>query len=538
VTPSSLTIESGGTFSFVATGGSGTGYSWEVSSNESGGSIDDTGVYFAGATFNVTDTVTVTDSAANTANATIFVVQILALMPATSSAAPLQQLAAFTTVGGSGSATLALTTNNSGATFLSGVYTAGPLGQTTDVITATDAIGDTAIATITVGAGVSLTPAVSNEPVGGATITFAAAGGSGTGYVYSLLHNNSGASMDGAVYSPGTTFNVTDTVQVVDSYSNVGTATVNVLSDLEISPASIQVGPSDMVALSLENEQGTITWTAVSPSGGSLSDTSSSGATYTVGTVADTTDTVTATDSATGFTATASINVVSLTITPSGVTVVAGGSVTFAASGGSGAGYVFSLASSNSGSPSISSSGMYVAGAVSEVVDTVEVTDSIGNTAEATVAVADPLTVTPATVQVIIGQEQAFAYTGGVGAVTWTVSGNNSGGSIDPESGVYTAGATPDVTDTITATDAEQNVATASVSVFSVAEGASNSVAVLPSSASVRPNASQEFTTTGFVGAVTWSAQAGGVGGTITPRRGLHRRDDQPELQHDGFVLP
>jgi hypothetical protein len=181
---------------------------------------------------------------------------------------------------------------------------------------------------------------------------------------------------------------------------------------------------------------------------------------------------------------------------------------------------------------------MYVAGAVSEVVDTVEVTDSIGNTAEATVAVADPLTVTPATVQVIIGQEQAFAYTGGVAAVAWTLSGNNSGGSIDPESGVYTAGATPDATDTITATDAEENVATASVSVFSVAEGASNSVAVLPSSASVRPNASQEFTTTGFVGAVTWSAQAGGVGGTITPRRGLHRRDDQPELQHDGFVLP
>lgn len=57
-----------GIVNFTAAGGSGTGYTWSLTTNQSGGSIvAGTGVYTAGSLLGTTDTVTVTDSLGATA---------------------------------------------------------------------------------------------------------------------------------------------------------------------------------------------------------------------------------------------------------------------------------------------------------------------------------------------------------------------------------------------------------------------------------------------------------------------------------------
>jgi hypothetical protein len=60
---------------------------------------------------------------------------------------------------------------------------------------------------------------------------------------------------------------------------------------------------------------------------------------------------------------------------------------------------------------------------------------------------------------------QTFTALGGYGTLVYSISVNNSGGSINSSSGLYTAGSTPNVTDTILVTDSLSNTATAVVNV-------------------------------------------------------------------------
>jgi len=64
----------------------------------------------------------------------------------------------------------------------------------------------------------------------GASQTFTARGGSGFDYVWSFTQNNSGGTLTASgAYQAGPVGGVTDVVQVVDSFANSATATVNVL---------------------------------------------------------------------------------------------------------------------------------------------------------------------------------------------------------------------------------------------------------------------------------------------------------------------
>ena len=76
--------------------------------------------------------------------------------------------------------------------------------------------------------GIVVSPAqVSLAP--GASQTFTARGGSGFDYVWSFKQNNSGGTLTASgVYQAGPVGGVTDVVQVVDSFANSATATVNV----------------------------------------------------------------------------------------------------------------------------------------------------------------------------------------------------------------------------------------------------------------------------------------------------------------------
>ncbi len=76
-----------------------------------------------------------------------------------------------------------------------------------------------------------------------------------------------------------------------------------------------------------------------------------------------------------------------LLVSPTSVTLAPKASQTFTASGGSGAGYTWTLATNASGGTLAPSTGAYTAGAIGGVTDVVEVKDSLGNTTNASVSV-------------------------------------------------------------------------------------------------------------------------------------------------------
>jgi hypothetical protein len=75
-----------------------------------------------------------------------------------------------------------------------------------------------------------------------------------------------------------------------------------------------------------------------------------------------------------------------------------------------------------------------------------------------------PMALQPATAIIAVTATQQMAALGGYGAYTYSVYVNNSGGSIDA-AGLYTAGSTPNVSDTLKVVDAFGNIATAVIAV-------------------------------------------------------------------------
>lgn len=75
-----------------------------------------------------------------------------------------------------------------------------------------------------------------------------------------------------------------------------------------------------------------------------------------------------------------------------------------------------------------------------------------------------PMILSPTMVTLAVTETQQFTGLGGYGALTYIILVNNSGGSISP-TGFYTAGATPNVVDTVQVTDAQAHTATATVTV-------------------------------------------------------------------------
>ena len=154
----------------------------------------------------------------------------------------------------------------------------------------------------------------------------------------------------------------------------------------------------------------------------------------------------------------------SLAVTPMTVTVAPLGSQAFAASGGSGAGYAWSMAAAPSGGK-ISSSGVYTAGPTPNVTDQVQVTDSAFDVVTATVNVSAALAIVPPGITLATGNMQQFTATGGKPPYSWSLVQDQSGGSIDA-TGLYAAGSVVG-SDTVRAADANGNAITAPVTVVS-----------------------------------------------------------------------
>jgi hypothetical protein len=75
------------------------------------------------------------------------------------------------------------------------------------------------------------------------------------------------------------------------------------------------------------------------------------------------------------------------------------------------------------------------------------------------------VSITPSTANVIVTDSQTFAAGGGFGPYTFSLVTNNSGASINSATGLYAAGATPNVVDTVRVTDFFGSTADATVNV-------------------------------------------------------------------------
>ncbi len=162
-----------------------------------------------------------------------------------------------------------------------------------------------------------------------------------------------------------------------------------------------------------------------------------------------------------------------LSISPTTATKAPLGTQTFVAEGGTPP-YVYTVSTNNSGGSVGASTGAYVAGSTGSVSDTVRVTDAVGHV-DAVVTVSVAVSISPLAPSMAPAGTQTFTAAGGSGGYVYSISTNNSGGTINASSGLYTAGATTG-TDTVRATDS--NGATASTTAVVVYDPAVLNLAI------------------------------------------------------------
>ena len=116
-----------------------------------------------------------------------------------------------------------------------------------------------------------------------------------------------------------------------------------------------------------------------------------------------------------------------ITIAPPNATLSPLSTLGFSASGGN-AVYIYSISVNNSGGIINASSGLYRAGSVGNVTDTVRVTDGLGAFFEAPVTVTDNLGITPNLIVDVPGATTSFTASGGDAFYTYSlfVNGNNT----------------------------------------------------------------------------------------------------------------
>ena len=230
--------------------------------------------YTAGATPG-TDLLRVTDSEGHTADFTVQVASSVTSVSLTPSQPPTQVApksnTGFNVTGMSGTFTWALVSNNSGGSInaATGAYTAGSTGSVSDLVQVTDASGNVGYVVVNVGAPVTISPTQPAVQSAGSK-TLSAAGGSGTGYTWSITTNTSGGSINAStgVYTAGATAG-TDVIRVTDSVGNTSSVNVTVSCGADSSlrvlyPYSDTVFPLGLLAPLVQwSDNGTATYAKV-----------------------------------------------------------------------------------------------------------------------------------------------------------------------------------------------------------------------------------------------------------------------------------
>ncbi|HEY4183670.1 MAG TPA: MYXO-CTERM sorting domain-containing protein [Polyangia bacterium] len=513
--PATTTVAPRGTRMFSATGGAGTGYTFALSTNHSGGSMTTGGAYTAGTTGSVSDVVTVSDALGNSGAATITVSAGVSITGGAGSAVP-RGVLDFGASGGSGTGfTFSVTTNGSGGTISSvGHYMAGASGGTTDVIKVIDSLGNFTTTSVSVGAGVSLSPTAPHvAPLGGVTLT--ASGGSGTGFHYAITTNLSGGTVGNTTgaYTAGSAANAVDVVTATDSLGNTATVNVSVGAALSLSPGTRTLAPRDSITFVASGGSGSGYTFSLTTNGSGATIDGSTGH-YAAGTTGTASDVVRVADPL-GNSATATITVsAGVSLSPATATVAPLAHVALTVAGGSGSGYTFALSTNGSSGIVDSTTGRYVAGAVGGSTDVVTATDTLGNFALTTITVTAALAPTTATLSVAPGEARTLAVSGGAGAPAFSLSSNGSGGTVDATTGAYVAGHNADSTDVVTITDLNGAMVTVTITV-------GHGITISPSSPSAAPRAALAFTASGGSGAgYLYALSTNASGGSIDASAG------------------
>lgn len=224
---------------------------------------------------------------------------------------------------------------------------------------------------------------------------------------------------------------------------------------LTVSPTSASMPPRASRTFSASGGTAPYTFSFVSNASGATL----AGSSYTAGAKGDAQDVVRVKD-AMGESSTISISVgPGASITPATQKLPPHGSFVFAAKGGSGTGFTWSL----DGSGTVDNGGHYIATASGGA--TIHATDSLGNTASATVTLGPNVGIDPVDASLLPGESLTFAATGGSGDYTFALDPSASGGTIDSDSGVYVAGPQGSVDDVVTVKDGLGNTTTATVHV-------------------------------------------------------------------------
>jgi hypothetical protein len=249
---------------------------------------------------------------------------------------------------------------------------------------------------------------------------------------------------------------------------------------------------------------------------------------YVAGRVGGVTDVVQLADSW-GVVATGEVTVTpGLSIEPGSTVAPPRSGLELVASGGSAEGYRWFFATNASGGsidagtgargPEI---GVYRAGATGDVSDVVQVEDSLGNVATATVALSAGLSVTSSSSAVAPKDSAWLEAAGGSGAgYEWSLLASASGGSVvacGDGAALYQAGPGGGVSDVVRVVDALGNEATVAIDVTA-------GISVTPSSATVAPLAALELGASGGSGTgYVWLFSVAASGGSLDPLTGAYR---------------
>ncbi|MCM2279940.1 MAG: hypothetical protein NDJ89_17845 [Oligoflexia bacterium] len=364
MTPLSKTILVNQAASFTATGGQAP-YTYTIANGD--GSISGS-TYTAPASAG-TATMRVTDSQGNTSDAAITVNASLVISPTTKTLA-VNNSAGFSASGGippySFSASAGSIASGSGA------YTA-PSSAGSATVTVTDSAGNTAQAAVTISAALSISPATKDLGVNQNT-SFTAAGGLAP-YVYSVLAGGGSInSSSGAYTAPASAGS--GTVRVTDALGNLSDSVITIYPAVTISPSTKTLVTGNTQSFTGSGGKTPYTYSvsgvgSVAPATGAYTANGGTGSA-----------TVIVTD-ALGQTANATITVVgTLAISPTSAALTVGGNQTFTGSGGAGP-YAFEVVA---GLGSVTSGGVFTASTTSGPAQ-VRVTDSMGNTATASITV-------------------------------------------------------------------------------------------------------------------------------------------------------
>jgi hypothetical protein len=282
---------------------------------------------------------------------------------------------------------------------------------------------------------------------------------------FELVTNGSGGTIAAAtgLYLAGRKGGSVDLVKVIDGSGAEKFLIFRVGAGIRIEPGDTAVAPGGIVRIAASGGSGAgfAFQLTTNASGASLG--AQSGV-YTAGPRAQTVDELMVTDSLGN---TAAIQIVvgdGVVVSPSAPAVSPGGTVVFSASRGGGSRYLFTFESNLSGGALDSSTGVYTAGRIGNVVDEISVVDSLGNWVKIPINVGNGIAIAPSVADLPArGNLQVSARGGSGNGVRFALSANSSGGTIDPETGVYVAGPTTDVSDQVTVTDDVGNSATAVV---------------------------------------------------------------------------